>query len=64
MLGAAAPFLFAWVVSAYSMTWAILAALVVSMSGLVAMLVLHRDLRRLGVVPPLGARAIKNGMSA
>jgi hypothetical protein len=64
MLGAAAPFLFAWIAADHSMTWAILAALVVSMSGLVALLVLHSDLRRLGVIPPLGARVRRPRRSA
>lgn len=64
VLGAAAPFLFAWAAAAYSMTWAVCAALVVSVLGLGALLLLHWDLQRIGVVPPLRSKPVRHGMSA
>ncbi|MFN4099888.1 MAG: MFS transporter [Pararhodobacter sp.] len=53
MLGATAPFLFAWAAAAYSMSWAIGAALGLAMAGLAAVLLLYRSLRRIGIVPPM-----------
>lgn len=53
ILGASSPFLFAWAAAAYSMVWAVGAALALAAAGLIALLVLHRNLRRVGVVPPL-----------
>ncbi|WP_176562638.1 MFS transporter [Paracoccus liaowanqingii] len=64
VLGASAPFLFAWVAAAYSMTWAVGAALVVSVTGLGALLLLHSHLERLGIVPPLRSKPVRHGMSA
>lgn len=63
VLGAAAPFLFAWTAAAYSMNWAVGAALVVSVTGLVALLLLHRNLQRIGVVPPLRTVRVRPGVS-
>ena len=53
VLGAAAPFLFAWAAATYSVSWALSAALGLSVAGLAALLLLHRTLRRNGIVPPL-----------
>jgi MFS family permease len=59
VLGAAAPFLFAWAVTSYSMAWAVGAALVVSVLGLGALLLLHRNLQSAGVVPLLRSRPVQ-----
>ncbi len=64
VLGAAAPFLFAWAAATYSMTWAMGAALCLAMAGLGALFVLHRSLRRIGVVPPIRPTLVTHGMSA
>lgn len=52
LLGASSPFLFAWA-AAWSMAGAVAAALALSLAGLAALLLLHRSLRRLGIVPPI-----------
>lgn len=52
LLGASAPFLFAWA-AAWSMAGAVAAALALSLAGLAALLLLHRSLCRLGIVPPI-----------
>lgn len=52
LLGAASPFLFAWAAAAHSMTWAVGAALALALAGLGALLLLHRRLERIGIVPP------------
>ncbi|MFN3525685.1 MAG: MFS transporter [Paracoccus sp. (in: a-proteobacteria)] len=64
VMGASAPFLFAWAAAAYSMSWAVVAALTLSVAGLTALLLLHRTLRRVGVVPPLRAKPARIGMAA
>jgi len=53
VLGATAPFLFAWAAAAWSMPGAIGAALALAVAGLAALLLLYRTLRRLGIVPPM-----------
>lgn len=58
VLGAFAPFLFAWVAATYAMSWAVGAALAVALAGLAALLLLHSNLRRIGVVPPLTSKPI------
>ena len=52
LLGASSPFLFASA-AAWSMPGALSAALVLALAGLAALLLLHRVLRRLGIVPPI-----------
>jgi len=52
LLGASAPFLFAFA-AAHSMSLAVGAALALSLAGLAALLLLHRTLRRIGIVPPI-----------
>ncbi|GGH48843.1 MFS transporter [Frigidibacter albus] len=52
LLGASAPFLFAFA-AAHSMSLAVSAALALSLAGLAALLLLHRTLRRIGIVPPI-----------
>lgn len=64
VLGASAPFLFAWAAAAYSMSWAVVAALSLSVAGLTALLLLNRNLRRVGVVPPLRTKLARTGMAA
>lgn len=56
VLGAFAPFLFIWVAAAYSISWAVGAALAFSIAGLAALLLLHRNLRRIGIVPPFRSK--------
>ncbi|MFD1911967.1 MFS transporter [Halodurantibacterium flavum] len=63
VLGAASPFLFAWAAAAWSMTWALGAVLVVSVTGLGALALLHRTLERLGIVPPLRSPHARQGLS-
>lgn len=55
LLGASAPFLFAWA-AAHSMSLAVGAALALSLAGLAALLLLHRTLRRIGIVPGIRPR--------
>jgi MFS family permease len=64
VMGASAPFLFAWAGAAYSMFWAVGAALALSVAGLAALLLLHRTLRRDDIVPPLRPRPARVGMAA
>lgn len=64
VLGAFAPFLFAWAAAAYSMSWAVGAALALSIAGLAALLLLHRNLGRIGVVPPFRSKPIRPRMPA
>lgn len=52
ILGASAPFLFAWA-AASSMIWAVGAALALAVAGLAALLLLQDKLQRIGIVPPL-----------
>jgi hypothetical protein len=58
VLGAFAPFLFAWAAATYAMSWAVGAALAVALAGLAALLVLHGNLQRIGVVPPFRSKPI------
>ena len=60
LLGASAPFLFAFA-AAHSMSLAVGAALVLSLAGLAALLLLHRTLRRIGIVP--GIRTGRAGLA-
>lgn len=53
VLGAAAPFLFALASAAYSVTWAVCAALGLAAAGLAALLALQRMMQRAGAVPRL-----------
>ncbi|MFN4156083.1 MAG: MFS transporter [Paracoccaceae bacterium] len=64
VLGAAAPFLFAWAAATYSMSWAVSAALVLSIAGLTALVLLHRTLRRSGIVPPLRSKPVQTRIPA
>jgi hypothetical protein len=64
ILGAFAPFWFAWAAAAYSMSWAVGAALALSIAGLAALLLLHRNLRRIGVVPPFRSKPVRPRMTA
>jgi hypothetical protein len=52
VLGAAAPFLFAWAASAWSMAWAVGAALALACGGLVLLVILHHRMRVSGVLRP------------
>ncbi|MDP3340705.1 MFS transporter [Frigidibacter sp.] len=63
LLGASAPFLFAWA-AAHSMSLAVAAALALSLAGLAALLLLHRTLRRIGIVPPIRSRPVQMELSA
>jgi len=63
LLGASAPFLFAWA-AAHSMSLAVSAALALSLAGLAALLLLHRTLRRIGIVPGIRSAAVKTPQSA
>ncbi|WP_066814349.1 MFS transporter [Frigidibacter mobilis] len=58
LLGASAPFLFAWA-AARSMSGAVGAALAVSLAGLAALLLLHRTLRQAGIVPPIRSGSVQ-----
>lgn len=51
VLGASAPFLFSWAVATVSVAWAVAATLSFALGGVVALLVLRRDLRRAGAFP-------------
>ncbi|WP_176562866.1 MFS transporter [Paracoccus liaowanqingii] len=56
IMGASSPFLFAWAAAAYSMSWAVGAALALAVAGLAAMVVLQQNLQRNGIVPPLRSK--------
>jgi hypothetical protein len=52
VLGAAAPFLFALIASAWSMSWAVGAALALSCGGVAVLVILHHHMRASGVLQP------------